>query len=160
MSNALLWSLICSALHNRHIQWSFDGQPHVRGQPVSATPHGYRQVQNYATCTGAPATDVASIGAATFVSCFGRIYSHLEVLTQGNRNVFINTPNADIVMCIIIYEYTARCVHIELCRYFIYSATWRICSSPLLIRPPRHQPPGLYGHNLIAIAFPNTHYLS
>ena len=130
MLNALLWSLTCSAQHNRHIPLSFDGQPHVRGQPVSATPHDRRPVQNYATCAGAPATDVASIGAAT---CFLfrpaasiHIYSHLEVLTQGissgNRNVFTNTPNADIVMCIIIYEYTARCVHIELCRYFIYSA--------------------------------------
>ena len=53
----------------------------------------------------------------------GRIYSHLEVLTQGissgNRIVLTNTPNADITMCIIyiyiyiyIYEYTARCIHI------------------------------------------------
>ena len=37
----------------------------MRGQPVSATPHDHRPVQNYATCTVAPAADVASIGAAT-----------------------------------------------------------------------------------------------
>ena len=94
------------------------------------------------------------------------IYSHLDVLTHGissgNRNVFTNTPNADTITCIITYEYTARCVHIELFRYFknIYSATWRIYSSPCLIRPPSHRPPGFYGHIFIAIAFSNTNYLS
>ena len=102
--------------------------------------------------------------AQQLVSCFGRIYSRHEVLTQGissgNRNVFTNTPDADIIMCFIIYEYTASCVHIELCRYSIHFVTWRIYSSPLLIRPPRHRPPGLYGRIFIAIAFSNTNYLS
>ena len=33
-------------------------------------------------------------------------------------------------------------------------------SSRLLIRPPRHRPPGLYGQIFIAIAFCNTKYVS
>ena len=65
MLNALLWSLTCSAQRNRHIPWSFDGQPHVRRQPVSAAPYERRPVQHYATSTGAPATNVASTGVAT-----------------------------------------------------------------------------------------------
>ena len=76
---------------------------------VSATPHERRPVQNYATCTGAAATDVASIGAATCLVSVGRIYSHLEVLIlgiwSGNRNVFTNTPKADFIMynCYFFY---------------------------------------------------------
>ena len=79
------------------------------------------------------------------VSCFGRTYSHLEVLTQGissgNRSVFTNTPNADIVMCIIIYEYTARCIHIELCRYFII-----LCNLTLIQESPTYRPPLAIGY--------------
>ena len=45
--------------------------------------------------------------AQQLVSCFGRIYSHLEVLTQGissgNRNVFTNTPSVEIVMYVYYY---------------------------------------------------------
>ena len=64
--------------------------PHLRGQQVSATPHDRRPVQNYATCPGAPATDVASIGAArcllfrpassvhTTLIQTDRVYKHAE----------------------------------------------------------------------------------
>ena len=43
---------------------------------------------------------------------------------------------------------------------FIHSATWCIYSSPLLIRSPRHRPPGLYGKIFIVIALSNTNYVS
>ena len=133
MLNALLWSLTCSAQHNRHIQWSFNGQPYVTCADSLSLPHPMT-IARYKITQHVPERQrpMSVRSAQQLVSCFGRIYSHLEVLTQGNRNVFINTPNADIVTCIIICEYTARCVHIELCRYFIYSATWRIYSSPFL----------------------------
>ena len=138
MLNALLWGLTFSAQHNRHIPWSIDRQPHVRGQPVSATPHDSRPVKHYVTCTGAPATDVASIGAET---C---LFFRPNRLTRADPRNMIGQPERvykhaerwDNHVYYYLYDYTTRCVHIELCNYFIYSATWRTYSSPLLIRPP------------------------
>ena len=60
----------------------------VRGQPVSATPHDRRQVQNNATCTGAPATDAASIGAATCLL----FRPHLFTLRSADPGNIIGQP--------------------------------------------------------------------
>ena len=92
--------------------------------------------------------------------------SHLftpQSADPGNRKVFTNTPNADIIMCISIFEYgTQRDL------YYILNFTDTLCTLQLdayiqlslFIRPPRHLSPGLYGHIFIAIAFSNTNCLS
>ena len=70
----------------------------MRGKLVSAAPHDLSPIQNYATRTGAPATDFASIGVAICVllhlftnrsavpgNMIGqpeRVYKHAERCTQ------------------------------------------------------------------------------
>ena len=119
MLNALLWSLRFSAQHNR----STYSQPHVRADSLSLplpTTVGRLNITQH-QLVWERQRPMSPRSAQQIVSCFGRIFSHLEVLTHGissgNRIVFINTPKADIIMCISVYECTVRCVHIELCRY-------------------------------------------
>ena len=163
MLNTLLWGLTCSAQHNRHAPWSFDRQPQVRGQPVSATPHDSRPVKYYVTCTGAPATDVASIGAATCLLFRPNRFTPRSA-DPGNmiwlpERVYKHAERWDNYVYYYIYDFTARCVHIELCSYFIYSATWRTYSCPLLI-PPSSSATRIIRRHFHCNTFSNTNYLS
>ena len=163
MLNTLLWGFTCSAQHNRHTPWSFDRQPHVRGQSVSATPHDSRPVKHYVTCTGAPATDIASIGAETCLffrpnrftprsadpgNMIGqpeRVYKHAE--RWDNRIIIYTTTQRDVY----ILNFAVTLHTLQLDAHTVV---------PFLYGPPHHRPPGLYGHIFIAIAFSITNYLS
>ena len=110
------------------------------------TPHDSRPIKHYPTCTGAPATDVASIDAGIW---------------SGNRSVFTNTPNADIIMC-LLYTTTQRDVYILNFADTLYTLQLDAFTVVpfLVIWPLRHRSSGLYGHIFIAIAFFNINYLS
>ena len=128
MLNALIWSLRCNAQDNRKSRES--------------STYNHTCARSLSLCHGPPRSPCKTLrninmlwerqrpmspqSAQQLVSCFDRIYSHLEVLTQEYDRAprtCLQTHRTLISSCvfIIIYEYTVRCVHI--CRYFIYRET-------------------------------------
>ena len=71
----------------------------MREQPVSATPHDRRPVQHYATCTGAPTINIASIGLATCLM----FWQHLFTPRSAAPGIMIRQPER-------VYKHVERCM--------------------------------------------------